>query len=388
MWVADAKRPPQCVQMCASPADNPLPKKCTLVLPVSQVFCLPLWLNETEATRLAGMITLQLESRGTGNRENVPIVHQWSIVEQEPSRTLVMVGILPPSLPASFHVESYQAFDLSARYLPWSQDAITLWQEQGQLSMAFTRSGKLAYFQSLGEERCNDRALQALTCLRVALEIQSVITSLAEIVVWADLTAKELAALQAELALPIRQVDRANPVPPRPSWNLCPPEVTRFQKSHQARRWQGRGLLIALAVYLLFVSLLVGRFWHTSAEVKGLRTWSEQHTPALNAMRESRLAWQRLQPVVDTANYPLELLLHVASGIPKDQLHLTLFGVEEGKISLSGEATQVAAAYKFFDALKAEPHLAGYSWVMSEPHLLPNDLAQFQIEGTRATSNP
>jgi len=45
------------------------------------------------------------------------------------------------------------------------------------------------------------------------------------------------------------------------------------------------------------------------------------------------------------------------------------------------------AAFQFLDNLKHDPHFAGYTWDMAQPHLLPNDLAQLQIEGTRATSN-
>jgi hypothetical protein len=91
---------------------------------------------------------------------------------------------------------------------------------------------------------------------------------------------------------------------------------------------------------------------------------------------------------VDTANYPLEILLHCTTALPKDQLHLTLFEMEDGNVHLKGEATNVAAAYQLLDHLKADKELSDYDWKMDEPHLESNDLAQLQIEGTHASTHP
>ncbi len=82
------------------------------------VYCLPLWLNETDARQFAGMIPLQLELRGLQPR-NETAVFDWTVVAQEQTRTLVVVGILPPALPADLHAEAYESFDLSARCFPF-----------------------------------------------------------------------------------------------------------------------------------------------------------------------------------------------------------------------------------------------------------------------------
>jgi hypothetical protein len=388
VWIGDGKEKSQCARVCASPRENPWQKRSTLVLPVAQVFCLPLWLNETETDRLPGMIELQLESRGLAGTGGNPAVYQWEIVEQVENRTLVLVGLLPAVLPDHLKIDAYPAFDVSARYFPWPENALTIWQEQGKLAAVFTRGKNVVYFQTLGEDRCSDRTAQTLICLRASLEIQRVSESIAGIEVWADLKPEEIATLKNALDLPVRQTECPSPVAPTVTWNLCPPEVSRSKKEHQARQWKGRALLIALAVYVLIVALLLGRFFVTAAHLHSVRTWQAEHATELDSIHLAQADWQRLEPVVDTNGYPLELLLQCAKAIPTDQLHLTLFELEDGKVQLKGEATNVAAAYVFLDHLKAEPQLSTYVWKMDEPHLLPNDLAQLEIEGIRATANP
>ena len=66
------------VQICQTPLDNRLRKSTTLALPIAQVYCLPLWLNETDPRQFAGMIPLQLELRGLQPR-NATAVFDWSV---------------------------------------------------------------------------------------------------------------------------------------------------------------------------------------------------------------------------------------------------------------------------------------------------------------------
>ncbi len=383
VWISGAGGESKCAQVCAAPRDNPWRKRSTLVLPVDQVFCLPLWLNESDPGRLAGMIGLQLEARGLADA-----IHQWSVVDREEGRTLVLAGVLPATLSAELQVEAYRTFDVSARYLPWPENTLTLWREQGRLAAAFTRGSQLVYFQTLGEERCTERAVQTLICLRASLEMQSVLKNLSQITAWTELGPSELAALQSGLKLPVRQEEEPLPVPPAAAWNLCPPEVSRSKKQDQTRRWKSRALLLFLAAYLLFAAFLLIQFYLTSRQVAGLRQWRAGHAADLAEIERARSDWQRLQPVVDTNAYPLEVLLHCAAAIPKDQLRLTFFELNDGKAVLKGEANNIAAAYSFFDRLKNAPELASFTWRMGEPHLLPNDLAQLQIEGTHAAANP
>jgi len=121
--------------------------------------------------------------------------------------------------------------------------------------------------------------------------------------------------------------------------------------------------------------------------VSQLQQWQTTHAPALQMVHDTQAAWKDLQPAVDVNSYPLEVLLHVSESLPGDQVHLTLFEQEGDHLLLKAEARNLTAAFQFFDQLKKNPHLSGYTWDMAQPHSLANDITQLQIEGTHATHN-
>ena len=387
LWILGGQARAECVQICAGPLDNRLRQNSTLALPVSQVFCLPLWLNETDAKQFAGMIPLQLELRGLQPRGNSPAVFDWSVVIQEGTRTLVTVGVLPASLPQEMQTETYATFDLSARYLPFPENALTLWHEQDRLIVAITRGSHLVYCQMLSESRVTPRVLQDLTCARATLDMQGVLGSLQQVVLWTEISQTELASLRVTLQLPVGQAERPAPRPPSSIWKLTPAVVSQAKKDREMRRWRNRGILIALAVYLVVVAVVAAQYFMTSYRADQLRRWQADHAQALDLIHNTEAAWKELHPVVDEKNYPLELLLQAAGAIPADQLHLTLFETDNGHLLIKGEAKNVTAAFQFLDSIKQNPHLTDFTWNMGQPHLLPNDLAQFQIDGTQTPTN-
>jgi hypothetical protein len=367
----------ECVQSYASPLDNRLRAATTLALPVAQVFCLPLWLNETDPKQLAGMIPLQLELRGLQPRAQEPAIFDWTVVAREESRTLVVAGVLPSSLAAEVQAEGYRAFDLSIRHFPLPENALVVWREQDRLAVAMTRDGHLAYFQALAENQISEGMVQDLKCIRATLLMQGVLGSLRQVVVWDEENSAGFALLRDALQLPVHFAAKPAPQRADPSWGLVPSSVVRSRKNRETRRWQLRGALIALVGWML------AQFVITSSRVNELQQWQTAHDPALNQIHDTRAAWNDLRPVVDEKSYPLELLLHAASAIPTEQLHLTLFEANNGHLLVKGESKDVAGAFQFLDQLKKDPYFASYTWSMAQPHLLPNDLAQFQVEGTR-----
>ena len=386
LWALSGKGPAERVQICQTPLENRQRKGTTLALPVSQVFCLPLWLNETDAKQFAGMIPLQLELRGLQPRGTDPAVFDWTVVAQEGSRTLVMVGVLPATLAPEIQAEAYEDFDLSARYLPFPDNALTLWREQDRLAVAITRGSKLVYYQVLAEGQITPRVAQDLRCVQAALDMQGIIAPLQKLMLWTEISAEELAALQAILPLRVERGEVPNPVAPAKAWKLVPAVVNLAQKTRASQQWLWRGAAIFLAVYLLAVAGLVYRYVSTSMHVNELRKWQTDHSDAIDLVHQGRAAWKELAPVVDTTNYPMELLLEAAKSIPGDELHLTLFEAGEGKLRIQGEAKNVEGAFVFFTKLKGDPAFAGYALNMANPTPLPNDLAKFQIEGTRANN--
>jgi hypothetical protein len=384
LWFVGAKGAADLVQICATPSDNKMRKSTTLTLPVSQVFCLPLWLNETDTKLFAGMIPLQLELRGLQPRGGDP-VFDYSIVAQEGSRTLVVVGVLPATLSSDISTDGYEAFDLSARYLPFPENTVTIWREQDRLALAITRGPHLVYYQALAEGTITPRVVQDLSCAQATLAMQDILTPLHKMLLWTKVTPEELATLKTALPLPIEQEECPPPVAPRQQWKLVPAVVTEVRKSRANRTWQLRALGIFLVVYLAAVGWFVSQVVMRSQQVSVLKQWQVENAPALQAVQQGRAAWRELGPVVDTKNYPLELLRQTYESIDLNQLHLTLFETGGNKMLIKGEAKNVAGAFQLYNKLKADPYFTDYNLNMANPHPLPNDLAQFQIEGTRAS---
>jgi hypothetical protein len=373
-----------CLQVCRQPKENSAARDTVLALPVAQVVALPLWLQETDAKQFHDMIALQLEARGLQPRGR-EVIFDWSIIEQEQARTLVLVAVLSSSLPEELETDACPVFELSARCFPLPSDALVLWIEQDRLVAAVTRGNRLAYFHALSESRLTPRVLQDVICIVAALEMQGVMGALKQVVVWTDLTLAETNAIQSAVGAPVRLETRPAPFLPRETWNLTPARVDEAKRQRVARRWQSRAIALLVVLALGVFAALGLRLFLTWRDVTRLQQWQTAHAQSLRVIHDTRAAWKDLQPVVDTDAYPLEVLLHVSETLPADQVHLTLFEEEGGHLLVKAEAKNLTAAFQFFDQLKKNPHLSAYTFDMAQPHSLANDITQIQIEGTHAT---
>jgi len=79
--------------------------------------------------------------------------------------------------------------------------------------------------------------------------------------------------------------------------------------------------------------------------------------------------------------YPVEILYQVAALIPAQGMRLTAFEIAKGKLSIRGEASGAAAAFKLAEDIKASPSLKLFQWQMRSPSLRPDGRAEFTIEG-------
>ncbi len=381
LWTVGAHA--RCVASSLRADEAPSHRNTVLALPVAQVIALPLWLQETDEREFRDLIALQLETRALLPRTTEP-VFAWSLVQKEPKRTLVLVAVLPASLPEELETDAYTVFDISARCYPMPADALVLWTEKNRLVLAVTRQDRLVHFQALSDARITARAIQTIVCTIGSLRIQGVIDGIRQAVSWAGLSPAESSALETALGVPVRAEDRPAPLLPVEGWNLTPPKVGEVKRRRQARVWKIRTALIAL---LALIAALAGFGLHlffTAREVSQLRAWRDAHAAELQTVQDTSSAWQDLQPVVDTNIYPLEVLLHVSDDLPADQVHLTLFEQEGGHLLIKAEAKNLTAGFQFFDRLKKDSRLSSYTWEMAQPQSLANDITQLQIEGTYA----
>ena len=62
-------------------------------------------------------------------------------------------------------------------------------------------------------------------------------------------------------------------------------------------------------------------------------------------------------------------------------MRITKFDQSARQIAVEGEANSAALAYQFADKVKKKPELQMFQFEMAAPKILPNDHAQFRLEG-------
>ena len=373
----------RCVQVGTTPLAPRGGPGAVLALPVAQVIALPLWLLETDPKRFRDMIVLQLEARGLQPR-GVEAVFDWSVIVEEPARTLVLVGVLPAILPEELETDTFHRFEVSARCLQLPADALVLWREHDRLAAALTRGDRLAYFQALPDAAPTARVLQDLTCILSALEMQGVVEKVEGVVLRFEAAAGTVDAIRSHLQLPVRAETQPAPRLPAEPWTVVPARVFEAKRQRVTRGWWLRlGVVVAVLIAVAALAL-GGRLYLMQREIGQLEKWQSDHAAALRTVHDTEAAWRELHPVVARDSYPLEVLLHVAESLPEDQVHLTLFEAEGNHLLIKAEAKNLTAGFQFFDALKKNAKLPGYTWQMAQPHSLANDVTQLQIEGVYA----
>jgi hypothetical protein len=62
-------------------------------------------------------------------------------------------------------------------------------------------------------------------------------------------------------------------------------------------------------------------------------------------------------------------------------VQITAFNQSARQVSVDGEAPTAAFAYQFAEAVKKNPELKAFQFDMAAPRILPNEHAQFRLEG-------
>jgi len=62
-------------------------------------------------------------------------------------------------------------------------------------------------------------------------------------------------------------------------------------------------------------------------------------------------------------------------------VRITVFNQSARQISVDGEGNSAALAYQFADKVKKNPDLQAFQFELGSPRILPNDHAQFRLEG-------
>jgi hypothetical protein len=131
------------------------------------------------------------------------------------------------------------------------------------------------------------------------------------------------------------------------------------------------GLLFLFLAYLVYLRFAVGR----------LDRLISRDNPQTEFVRAADSNWKALAPAIDSRYYPVEILLHLFESLPSPAVRITAYNQSARQISIDGEADSAALAYQFADKVKKNPGLQIFRFDVAAPRILPNDHAQFRLEG-------
>jgi hypothetical protein len=357
-----------------------------LGLPVTAVLAQRFRLPTIDPAEFPEMIRIQIEKVLPFSAEEVTT--DFELIEQNESESVIsaiaitnqqLAEMASPLLERGYiprQVTVYAA-QRASTHAP-KGNAVLIYPEGETLVYAMTENGKLSLARAF--ENGNGEQLQLeLPQLRLSAELQGINASSPSVLL--DETCYQLRdTVQGILASPTEIVGIE--LPPAPVKLNLLPESWRRRRSQLARQaeWRRRvvwiggayaALLLLLLAYLGLMRFQVGRLDRRIAH----------DAPGTEFVRATEANWKALAPAIDSHYYPVEILLHLFESLPSADVRVTAYNQSARQISVDGEANTAALAYEFIEKIKKNPELRAFQFNMAAPRILPNDHAQFRLEG-------
>ena len=256
--------------------------------------------------------------------------------------------------------------------------ALFIYPESGTLVSAISENGKLSFVRTIDGGVGAPLELE-LPQLTMTAALQGINASFENVLV--DEKCFNLRdKVESALATPAELMSIETP-PASTALNLLP-QAWREERERQTQReqWKKR-LVIAGMVYAAIVGLaliqlayLKFRIWQLDAQIK-------RDDPRTVFIRAASNNWKALAPAIDPHFYPIEILQHLFDSLPSQDVRITAYNQSARQISIEGEANKAALAYQFAEKVKKHPDLQNFNFDMQSPRILPNDHAQFRLEG-------
>ncbi|HEX4640414.1 MAG TPA: hypothetical protein VH252_03455 [Chthoniobacterales bacterium] len=357
-----------------------------LALPVELVLAQRMRLPTTDASEFREMVRIQIEKampyspeEMTTDSEVISQSEEGSVISavavhneklNELAAPLIARGLIPSQV-------TVYAGHRAATHSP-EGTSLFIYSENESIVCAIAEEGKVSFTHSL--DGADALQLQRdLPQLTLSAELQGINTSAPRVLLAESLyefrdTVEGIFATSAELI--------AVEVPPAESHLNLLPESWRQRRAQLVRQkeWRKR-LLIGAAAYagllLLFLAYLVGLRFSIGRIDKRI----SRDAPKTEFVRATEAKWKALAPAIDPRFYPIEIIQHLFESLPSADVRITVYNQSARQISVDGEANSAALAYQFAEKVKKNPDLQAFQFELNAPRLLPNDHAQFRLEG-------
>ncbi|PYJ07597.1 MAG: hypothetical protein DMF06_15210 [Verrucomicrobia bacterium] len=357
-----------------------------LGLPVRLVLAQRLRLPTVERDEFDEMVTIQLEKampypmeEMTTGFELVSQTEEASVISAVAVHNATLSELAAPLLSAGLlpnRVTVYGA-QRAATHAPGGT-ALLIYPEHEAIVCAIAEEGSLSFTRTL--DAADPLQLQRdLPQLALSAELQGINTAFEKILL--DESLYELRdTVQGIFGGAVELI--AVEVPPADTGLNLLPESWRQQRAQLARRGEWRKRLIwAGGAYAALLVLFLGYLIVLKLESGRLGRKIERDAPRTDFVKATDAKWRALAPAIDPRYYPIEVLAHLSENLPSMEVRITKFDQSARQISVEGEANTAALAYEFADKVKKSPDLQMFQFDMGAPRILPNDHAQFRLEG-------
>ena len=328
-------------------------------------------------------VALRWEALGLSNAGGSSLWLHWAVMRKNNRALVATLALTEESLGSDSWNNNPGQFEPSVRMLPLPENGIAIWQELGRYVVAFTCEAGLLHAAVLTSRVLDVDAAFELRDLFAALQAHDFMGEPSVIHVWTACETDfvpQLACLFVEAE--VRKEPRPDPRPPATASGLLPVQVAAQRLQHQKR--QGRMLLLAMAamMYLCFFGAWWLRLQWREAHLNRAETALAVLQPETDRVTQAQAHWQALEGAINPDLYPMELFHQIVSLLPEEGIRLKEFQIENGKITVSGEASTVNQALGFKDRLAACPALQGHAWNFPVPSIREDSRADFRAEGT------
>lgn len=357
-----------------------------LGLPIAAVLAQRLRLPTVDPNDFAEMVRIQIEKALPYSTEEV--TSDYEIIETSESESVVSavaihnerLGEIAGPLLSRGYIPTQITVYAAQRGATHAAEgrALLIYPEGESLVSAITENGKLSLARTL--EGAEPAQLQVdLPQLTLSAELQGINTSFPNVLL--DESCFPLRSTVEHLFTSRPELVGVEMPPASTKLNLLP-EAWRKRRAQLVSQtewrkrllWIGGGYLALL--FLLFAYLLLMHF-----QVGQLKRRIARDEPNVEFIRGAAANWKALAPAIDPHYYPLEVLLHLFESLPSKEVRITAYHQSARQISVAGEANSPALAYQFAEKVKKNRELQTFQFELGTPRILPNNHAQFRLEG-------
>lgn len=256
--------------------------------------------------------------------------------------------------------------------------ALLVYPELGETLCAISEAGRLSFTRTL--DGADENQLQnELPQLALSAELQGIDTSAQTILL--DESLYDLRDHLQNMFATRADLIAVEAPPATVQLNLLPQAWKQQRQALVRRRQWKKRLLVAGAVYAGLLLLFFAYFLVLRLRLKSFNRQIARDEPKVQTVKKTEARWKALAPAIDSRYYPIEVLLHLFESLPGADVRITGFTQSARQISVDGEGNSAGLVYQFAEKVKKHPELQAFTFEMAAPRILPNEHAQFRLEG-------